>query len=88
MHTLRHALLTLAAAGTLGAAAHALGDSGPCADSGSCHLSRWIPAGLSGGDQLGACSAFDGDTALIGAPFGDAVHVWTRQNGHWHEQAP
>ena len=56
-----------------------------CPDDGSCHISRFAPTGLSAFDEFGRAVDLDEETAVLGAPIGDAVYIYTRQDGQWLE---
>ena len=55
------------------------------ADNGHCHLGRWVPDDLVAFAEVGTSMAFDGQTAVIGAPGQEAVFVYERQGSTWHE---
>ena len=71
----RHPVTGLAALLLLASAAGANGT----ADNGFCHLERWFPDDLVQGSQAGSAVAFDGDTAVVGAPGREVVAVVTTE---------
>ena len=55
------------------------------ADSGHCYLERWVPNDLVPDSNAGRAVAFDGDTAVVGAPGREAVYVYERTGGTWQQ---
>ena len=56
-----------------------------CPTDGNCHLSRWSPTGHGAFDQVGDAVDLEQETAVLGAPGDDAVHIYVRQDGQWLE---